>query len=101
MYWAANVSDVGDRITGTIAVPLAVICCVALGALSLTLIVPGWDPTAVGVKLMAMVHIAPGATVVGDIGQVVPAVLSEYPPVRPVMELIVSEVDRLFVSVKL
>jgi len=64
--WALKVRLVGDRVTvvppAVVPLPVRLITCGLPAALSLTLIVPGWLPVAVGVKVTLMEQLAPAAT---------------------------------------
>jgi hypothetical protein len=54
---------VGEKLTpGATPVPVSGMVCGLPAALSVTVIVPGWLPAAVGVKVTVIVHFAPAVT---------------------------------------
>ena len=66
--WLANVRLVGEKLTLDAApVPVSATVCGLPVALSVTVIVPGWLPVAVGVKVTLMVQLAAGATEVPQV----------------------------------
>jgi len=67
--WLAKVGLAGDRLTGTVPVPIKLAVCGAFGALSLTVRVPVRVPRTVGVKVTEIVQLDFAANVFGDNGQ--------------------------------
>jgi len=67
--WLAKVRLAGDRLTGTVPVPIKLAVCGEFGALSLTVSVPVRVPRAVGVKVTEIVQLSFAASVFGDNGQ--------------------------------
>jgi len=68
--WLAKVILVADKVTGRVPVPLKEEVWGELEALSVTVSVPVRLPDASGVKVTEIVHVAPGASTLGDSGQV-------------------------------
>jgi hypothetical protein len=69
IIWLGKERLAGDRLTGTVPVPLNVAVCGEFGALSRTVSVPVRAPGAVGVKVIEIVHLSFAANVFGDNGQ--------------------------------
>jgi hypothetical protein len=67
--WLAKVRLTGDRLTGTVPVPIKLAVCGEFGALSLTVSVPVRVPRAVGVKVTEIAQLSFAASVFGDNGQ--------------------------------
>jgi hypothetical protein len=67
--WLGKVRLAGDRVTGTVPVPLNFAVCGEFAALSLTVSVPVRAPGAVGVKVMEIVQLSFAPSVFGDNGQ--------------------------------
>jgi len=67
--WLAKLRLAGDRLTGTVPVPIKLAVCGEFVALSLTVNVPVRVPTAVGVKVTEIVQLSFAASVFGDNGQ--------------------------------
>jgi len=67
--WLGKERLAGDRLTGTVPVPLNFAVCGEFAALSLTVSVPVRAPGAVGVKVMEIVQLSFAPSVFGDNGQ--------------------------------
>ena len=67
--WLGKERLAGDRVTGSVPVPLNAAVCGEFAALSRTVSVPVRAPGAVGVKVIKIVQLSFAASVFGDIGQ--------------------------------
>ena len=67
--WLGKVRLAGDRVTGSVPVPLNAAVCGEFAALSRTVSVPVRAPGAVGVKVIKIVHLSFAANVFGENGQ--------------------------------
>jgi hypothetical protein len=95
MFWLAKLSEAGASATGLIPVPFRLAVVGDPKALCITVRVPEIAATEDGVKTTLIIHVAPAAKVLGDVGQLF--VWLKF--VLVVIELIVSETFWTFLSV--
>jgi hypothetical protein len=69
--WLAKVRAAGDKVTGTVPIPLSCAVCGEFVALSSTISVPVLAPRAVGLKVTEIVQLSFGANAFGANGQFV------------------------------